>query len=149
MRKELAFNAPPGWKPGAGVERKETVTREIKCRRLLGSEVLSRQKQMAGRVPVTNEQIEMIVISLAQRGLLDNTLIVWTNELGKGNNHTRDNIPFVMVGGGLGYKMGRAMKFEMVPHNRLLMSLCEAMGYPQESFGNPNFCGDGVLTGLS
>ncbi len=34
--------------------------------------------------------------------LLDNTTIVWTNELGKGNSHTRDNIPFVMVGGGLG-----------------------------------------------
>ena len=33
--------------------------------------------------------------------LLDNTLIVWTNELGKGNSHTLNNIPFVMVGGGL------------------------------------------------
>jgi hypothetical protein len=32
--------------------------------------------------------------------LLDNTLIVWTNELGKGNSHTLDNIPFVLVGGG-------------------------------------------------
>ena len=30
--------------------------------------------------------------------LLDNTLIVWTNELGKGNSHTLDNIPLVMVG---------------------------------------------------
>ncbi|MBY0456267.1 MAG: DUF1552 domain-containing protein, partial [Gemmataceae bacterium] len=29
--------------------------------------------------------------------LLDNTLIVWTNELGKGNSHTMDNIPFVLV----------------------------------------------------
>ena len=28
--------------------------------------------------------------------LLDNTLIVWTNELGKGNSHTLDNIPFVL-----------------------------------------------------
>jgi len=81
--------------------------------------------------------------------LLDNTTIVWTNELGKGNSHTRNNIPFVLVGGGLGYKMGRAMKFDSVPHNRLLMSFCEAMGHPQESFGNPNFCGDGVLTGLT
>ena len=33
-------------------------------------------------------------------------------------------------------------------HNRLLMSFCESMGFPQESFGNPNFCGDGPLTGL-
>ncbi len=39
--------------------------------------------------------------------LLDNTMIVWTNELGKGNSHTLDNIPFVLVGGGLDFKMGR------------------------------------------
>jgi hypothetical protein len=80
--------------------------------------------------------------------LLDNTTIVWTNELGKGNSHTRDNIPFVLVGEGLGYKMGRALDFKGVPHNRLLMSFCEAMGYPEPSFGNPDYCGDGVLSGL-
>ncbi|WP_442509062.1 DUF1552 domain-containing protein [Novipirellula sp. SH528] len=80
--------------------------------------------------------------------LLDNTTIVWTNELGKGNSHTRDNIPFVMVGGGLGFDTGRALKFNRVPHNRLLLSFAEAMGHPVESFGNPDYCGDGGLTGL-
>jgi hypothetical protein len=80
--------------------------------------------------------------------MLDNTTIVWTNELGKGNSHTRDNIPFVLVGGGLGFQTGRAMDFGKVPHNRLLMSFCEAMGHPATSFGNPDFCGDGALTGL-
>jgi hypothetical protein len=81
--------------------------------------------------------------------MLDHTTIVWTNELGKGNSHTRDNIPFVLVGGGLGWKTGVAHDFGKVPHNRLLMSFCEAMGFPQSSFGNPDFCGDGSLTGLT
>lgn len=81
--------------------------------------------------------------------LLDNTTIVWTNELGKGNSHTRDNIPFVLVGGGLGFKMGQAFDFGKVPHNRLLMTICAAMGHPVDSFGNPDFCSDGVLTGLT
>ncbi len=80
--------------------------------------------------------------------LLDNTTLVWTNELGKGNSHTRNNIPFVMVGGGLGFKMGQAIDYEAVAHNRLLMSFCEAMGHPTTSFGNPDFCKDGPLTGL-
>ena len=80
--------------------------------------------------------------------LLDNTTLVWTNELGKGNSHTRDDIPFVLVGGGLGFKMGQAMDFGKVSHNRLLMNFCEAMGYPVTSFGNPDFCKDGALTGL-
>lgn len=81
--------------------------------------------------------------------MLDNTTLVWTNELGKGNSHTRDNIPFVLVGGGLGFKTGQAVDFKGVYHNRLLMTLCAAMGHPTSSFGNPDFCGDGVLSGLS
>ena len=80
--------------------------------------------------------------------LLDNTTIVWTNELGKGNSHTRNNIPFVLLGGGLGFKTGQAIDFKRVPHNRLLMSVCEAMGAPVPAFGNPDFCSDGLLTGL-
>lgn len=81
--------------------------------------------------------------------MLDNTTIVWTNELGKGNSHTRDNIPFVFVGGGLDFKTGQALDMKGVTHNRLLMSIAAAYGYPVESFGNPDFCGDGILTGLS
>jgi hypothetical protein len=81
--------------------------------------------------------------------MLDNTTIVWTNELGKGNSHTRDNIPFVLVGGGLGFKTGRAMNCGGVYHNRFLMSVCQAMGFEVDSFGNPDFCKDGILTGLT
>ncbi len=81
--------------------------------------------------------------------MLDHTTIIWTNELGKGNSHTLDNIPFVAVGRGLGWQMGRAVHFPKVPHNRLLLSIAEAMGHPMQSFGNPDYCGDGPLTGLS
>lgn len=80
--------------------------------------------------------------------LLDNTLIVWGNELGKGNNHTLDNIPFVMVGGGLDFKMGRSLKYDKVPHNRLLMSLAHGFGHHVESFGKPELCTAGPLDKL-
>ncbi len=82
--------------------------------------------------------------------MLDNTQIVWTNELGKGNSHTLNDIPFVLVGGGCDFKTGRAMKLPNVPHNRLLLSLAHGMGHEGlEQFGNPAFCKDGPLTGLS
>jgi hypothetical protein len=81
--------------------------------------------------------------------LLDNTLIVWGNELGQGNSHTLDNIPFVMVGNGLDFQMGRSLVFPKVPHNRLLVALAHGFGHHLESFGNPDFCRDGVLTGLT
>lgn len=80
--------------------------------------------------------------------MLDHTTIIWTNELGKGNSHTLNSIPFVMVGGGLGYKTGRSLNFGGQPHNRLLLSIAEAMGAPEKTFGNPDYCGDGPLTGL-
>ncbi|MEI8022012.1 MAG: DUF1552 domain-containing protein [Schlesneria sp.] len=81
--------------------------------------------------------------------LLDNTLIVWTNELGKGNSHTLDNIPFVLVGNGLDFKMGRSLKFGRVPHNRFLMSLAHGFGHRIERFGNPDFCTVGPLPQLT
>src|SRR4051794_32664559 len=80
--------------------------------------------------------------------LLDNTTIVWTNELGKGNSHTLDDIPFVLVGNGLDFKMGRSLKYKKVSRNRLLLSIAQGMGHPIERFGNPDFCGDGPLSGL-
>jgi hypothetical protein len=81
--------------------------------------------------------------------LLDNTLIVWTNELGKGNSHTLENIPFVLVGNGLDFKMGVARDYKGVPHNRLLLSLAHGFGHRIEKFGNPDFCGDGPLPHLT
>jgi hypothetical protein len=78
--------------------------------------------------------------------MLDNTLIVWTNELGQGNNHTLNNIPFVLLGGGAGFKMGRYVNYENVAHNRFLMALAHAYGHRVRTFGNPDVCGAGPLS---
>ncbi len=78
--------------------------------------------------------------------MLDNTLIVWTNELGKGNSHTLDDIPFVLVGNGLGFDMGQSIRYRKVPHNRLLLSLAHGFGHEIQKFGNPDFCGEGPLS---
>lgn len=80
--------------------------------------------------------------------MLDNTVIVWTNELGKGNSHTLDDIPFVLLGNGLDFTMNRSLKFPKVAHNRLLMSLAHGFGHHIERFGNPDFCGGGPLSEL-
>jgi hypothetical protein len=98
------------------------------------------------------EQIAYLAQKLAETpepggngSMLDHTTIVWTNELGKGNSHTLENIPFVLLGGGLGFKMGRSLKLGNTSHNRLLMSLAHGFGHTIQSFGNPNHCGDGPL----
>jgi len=80
--------------------------------------------------------------------MLDNSLVVWTNGLGKGNNHTRNNIPYVLfgsAGGKLG--TGRYLQYNNA-HNDLMVSVLHAMGLPDEkSFGDPKFC-MGPLPGL-
>ena len=72
---------------------------------------------------------------------------VKTNELGAGNSHTLNNIPFVLLGGGLDFKTGRSLKQAKggVPHNRLLLALAHAFGHRIKTFGNPDFCGAGPL----
>lgn len=78
--------------------------------------------------------------------MLDHTTIIWTNELGKGNSHTLNDVPFVMIGGGLGFKMGQSLNLKNTSHNRLLMSLAHSFGHHVNQFGNPDHCGDGPLT---
>ncbi len=80
--------------------------------------------------------------------LLDNTLVIWTNELGKGNSHTLNDIPFVLVGGGLGFRMGRSLKYDRVTHNRLLLTLAHRFGHGIETFGKPQLCEGGELPDL-
>jgi hypothetical protein len=77
--------------------------------------------------------------------LLDHTLIVWTNELGKGNSHTLNNIPFVLLGGGFDFSMGRSLRFNKVPHNRLHLALAHAVGHRLDTFGKPELCEEGPL----
>jgi len=77
--------------------------------------------------------------------MLDNTLIMWTNELGKGNSHTHDNVPFLLIGGGFGFQMGRSLQFDKVAHNRLHLALAHAVGHRLETFGNKELSSGGPL----
>ena len=77
--------------------------------------------------------------------MLEHTLVMWTNELGKGNSHTLNDIPFVLIGGGFGFEMGRSLKLGGVPHNRLHLALAHAVGHRIETFGKKELCSGGPL----
>jgi hypothetical protein len=99
----------------------------------------------AGEVAHLAKRLSETPEPAGEGNMLDNTLIVWINELGKGNSHLLDNIPIVMVGGGAGFKMGRSMKLEKAPLNRLWMTVAHAMGHQIPTFGKPQLCVEGVL----
>ncbi len=78
--------------------------------------------------------------------MLDHTQIVWVNELGKGNSHTLDNIPFLLIGGGAGFRMNRAVDFGGTPHNRLWLALAHGLGHRElKQFGLERFSRQGPL----
>ena len=80
--------------------------------------------------------------------LLDNSLVVWGNELGKGDNHTRRDIPFVTAGSCQGYfRTGRYIQQSgQISHARLLTSIANAYGIPATGFGDIN---EGALANLT
>ena len=81
--------------------------------------------------------------------MLDNTLLLWGNELGVGNTHDYKNIPWLLAGGSSYFKMGRSLQFPDLPHNNLLVSVCNAMGLSDvKTFGIPGVC-TGPLPGLT
>jgi hypothetical protein len=101
------------------------------------------------------EQVRYLMDTLAaipegDGTVLDNTLIVWGNELSRGNSHGNHPVPFVLLGGAGGrFQMGRYLQYDRVQHNRMLVSLCHAMGMPeQQTFGDTD-AGSGGLPGLS
>ena len=105
----------------------------------------------AGEVAHLLEKMDAVVEGNGKT-MLDNSVVVWTDGLGKGNNHTRKNIPWVLAGSGGGYfPTGRYMDFGNKPHNHLLVNLLHAMGLKNETFfGHPNLKDwSGPLPGLA
>jgi hypothetical protein len=81
--------------------------------------------------------------------MLDNSLVLWGSELGKGNSHSFDKIPFVTAGRAGGkLTTGRYLQYDGVEHNRLLVSAAQLMGVSElEKFGSTD-AKTGALTGF-
>jgi hypothetical protein len=99
----------------------------------------------AGEIAHLAKRLASIPEPGGEGSMLDHTTILWTNELGKGNSHSQDNLPFLLLGGGLGFKTGRALDLGGVAHNRLWLAIAHAFGHKIDKFGNPSLCKDGPL----
>ncbi len=61
--------------------------------------------------------------------LLDNSLALWTSEIGEGSSHASSNVPFVLAGkAGGAMPTGRFMDLGKVEHQGALISILNAMG---------------------
>jgi hypothetical protein len=75
--------------------------------------------------------------------MLDNTLIMWWNELGNGSAHTSNRAPFVLAGGAGGaLKMGRFLNYTpAIQNGQILLSVYNVLtGSQDKVFGSPKYC---------
>lgn len=77
------------------------------------------------------------------RTLLDNTVILWAQELSEARFHTHQNMPFLLAGGG-NLNTGRVVRVPDSTHNDLLLSCMHACGVDAEAVGDPALCSGGV-----
>lgn len=102
-------------------------------------------KWFAGELAYLLRRLDAIAEPGGEGTMLDNTTVVWTNELGKGNKHTLEDIPMLLFGGGHGFRMGRSLKLDKVAHNRLWLSFAHAVGHRIDTFGNKSLSEGGPL----
>jgi hypothetical protein len=87
--------------------------------------------------------------------MLDNTLVVWANEFGRGDHQLTD-IPAVLIGlvgngiarGGLVRDVAAARGGNQQPHNILGYHILNALGHPTKGFGDIDDMGPFAIAGL-
>jgi hypothetical protein len=89
----------------------------------------------------------LAIIKEGEGSVLDNTLLFWGNEVSMGTTHSHDNMPFLVEGGGWQFRTGRYLQYGGDSHGKLLVSLLNAMGVPDTTFGNAELSA-GPLNGL-
>lgn len=77
--------------------------------------------------------------------LLSATLVLWNNNLSRGEHTITPSIPYVLVGGDrAGVRPGRHLVFDRRAHNDLLLAVAQAVGSKMTAFGDPAFNGGPV-----
>ena len=81
--------------------------------------------------------------------LLDNTLLLFVNEISRGNTHSHEDMPFILAGGAGGaLNAGRYLRYDNENHLRLLQSVLELMDVDSSDFGLREFRSLGPLPGI-
>jgi hypothetical protein len=80
--------------------------------------------------------------------MLDNTVIVYSDDMANGAVHDQTGIPWILAGGAAGGIQGGRFVHQghTAPHNGILVAVAHAMGSPVDTFGDARF--GGILPGV-
>ena len=91
---------------------------------------------------------QMDSVDMGGHTLLDESIVFFGSELSHPPTHEKNNMPFLLAGGGGGLRAGRFLRYGGQSHNKLLVSLCNLCGDPRTEFGDAAY-NDGPLDGLT
>ena len=94
---------------------------------------------------------ELDAVDLGDHTLLDESVVFFGSELAQPPTHSKDNMPFLLAGGGGGLRGGRFLRNADLAdrsHNNLLVSIANLFGDDRQVFGDPEYC-SGPLAGLT
>lgn len=111
------------------------------------ADFVTAERWYAGQFAYLCKSLAALPDPAGEGSVLDNTLVVWSKELGDGNLHDGVNVPWVLAGASKFLNTGRYLDFGGEPHNKLLTSIANIMGADTPSYGSEAF-GTGGLNGL-
>lgn len=89
-------------------------------------------------------QLVRLLVRLQEKGVLDETLVLASSDMGDPASHSSRDVPTLVIGNGA-FRGGRHLRLKesepltetgLLPNNRLLVSVAEAFGVAMERFGH-------------
>jgi hypothetical protein len=98
---------------------------------------------------------EMQKVDMGGHSLLDESVVFFGSELGRPADHSKDNLPIMLAGGGGGLRTGRHLDFRAnknndedrgIAHNNLLVAILNLFGDPRTTYQEPgkSYCNDPI-----
>jgi hypothetical protein len=89
----------------------------------------------------------MAAVDMGGHTLLDESVVLFGNELSEPPTHLKRDMPFMLAGNGGGLRTGRYIRHSGVSHNNMLVSILNLFGDNRTTFGNPTYS-TGALANL-
>jgi hypothetical protein len=87
-------------------------------------------------------------VDMGGHSLLDESVVFFGSELADPPSHGKNDMPFLLAGGGGGLRGGRLLRHQQRSHNDLLVAILNLFGDERQTFGAPEHCA-GALPNLS
>lgn len=86
-------------------------------------------------------KVARLLARLDEAGVLDDTILYVSGDMGDTAKHTSRRVPTLLAGGGGRFRTGRTLDLARggssgVPNNRILVSICQAFGVETNHFGH-------------